>query len=159
MLVKPEHGSRILHDHAHLVVVFAAGQAGAVRRRANLDQEDRRFRKRRYFLRHRVDATRARWLRSPDPRSAIVGLRSGRLLRCQRCDQGERRPVRRAKLVERDRGIAVVLEVPMEECEACGERWLPWDIAGRLDELVTAIFAVDVEIGIRHFDGPGVSLA
>jgi len=46
----------------------------------------------------------------------------------------------------------------MEECEACGERWLPWDIAGRLDELVTAI-AVDVEIGIRHFGGPGASVA
>ncbi len=47
----------------------------------------------------------------------------------------------------------------MEECEACGERWLLWDVARRLDELVTAIFAVDVEIGIRHFDGPGVSMA
>lgn len=80
-------------------------------------------------------------------------------MRCQRCDQGDRRPVRRAKLAERGGRIAVVLDVPMEECEACGERWVPWDIAGRLDELVTAILAVDVEIGIRHFDGPGVSVA
>jgi hypothetical protein len=47
----------------------------------------------------------------------------------------------------------------MEECEGCGERWLPWDIAGRLDELVTAILAVDVEMGIRHFDGPETSVA
>lgn len=81
------------------------------------------------------------------------------MLRCQRCDRGQRRQVRRAKLAERDGRVAVVLEVPMEECEACGERWLPWDIANRLDELVTAILAVDVEIGIRHFDGPGASVA
>jgi len=47
----------------------------------------------------------------------------------------------------------------MEECAACGERSLTWDVAFRLDELVTAILAIDVELGIRHFDGPGTSVA
>ena len=55
-------------------------------------------------------------------------------MRCEHCDQADRQPVRRAKLAERDHKVAVVLEVPMEECPACGERWLRWDVAGRLDE-------------------------
>ena len=44
-------------------------------------------------------------------------------MRCQRCDQRDRRPVRRAKLAERDAKVALV-DVPMQECPACGERWL-----------------------------------
>jgi YgiT-type zinc finger domain-containing protein len=72
-------------------------------------------------------------------------------MRCEHCDQGDRQPVTRAKLAERDGKVAVVLEVPMEECQACGERWLPWDVARRLDELVMAILAGDVEVGTRHF--------
>ena len=43
-------------------------------------------------------------------------------MRCQRCDQGDRRPVRRANLAERDGIVALVLDVPMQECPACGER-------------------------------------
>ncbi len=80
-------------------------------------------------------------------------------MRCERCDQGERRPVKRAKLAERDGKVAVVLEVPMEECEACGERWLQWDVAARLDELLTAILASDVEVGTRHFSSHDASAA
>lgn len=71
---------------------------------------------------------------------------------CERCDQGERRPVRRAKLAERDGKVAVVLDVPMEECEACGGRWLDWDVAERLDELLNDMLAGDVELATRHFE-------
>lgn len=39
---------------------------------------------------------------------------------CERCGQGERTPVTRAKLAESDGKVAVVLGVPMEECHACG---------------------------------------
>jgi hypothetical protein len=46
----------------------------------------------------------------------------------------------------------VVLDVPMEECPGCGDRWLRWDVAGRLDELFTEMLASDVEIATRHFD-------
>jgi YgiT-type zinc finger domain-containing protein len=74
------------------------------------------------------------------------------LRRCERCDQGLRVAVRRAKSAERDGKVAVVLEVPMEECPACGDRWLAWDVARRLDELLTEALAGDVEVATRHFD-------
>ena len=72
-------------------------------------------------------------------------------MRCERCDQGDRRPVMRAKLAERDGKVAVVLDVPMEECPACAERWLEWDVAKRLDSLLDAMLAGDVEVATRHF--------
>lgn len=75
-------------------------------------------------------------------------------MRCERCDQGDRVPVRRAQTAERDGRVAVVLGVPMEECPACGERWLDWDLARRLDEMLTDMLAGDVEIATRHFDHP-----
>lgn len=71
---------------------------------------------------------------------------------CERCHQAERRPVRRAKVAERDGRVAVVLEVPMEECPSCGDRWLDWEVARKLDELLTAMLAGDVEVATRHFD-------
>lgn len=72
-------------------------------------------------------------------------------MRCQRCDQGDRRRVRRAKLAQQDHRVAVVLDVPMEECPACGDRWLRWDVAARLDEMLTEMLAGDVEVATRHF--------
>jgi hypothetical protein len=60
----------------------------------------------------------------------------------------------RAKLAERDGKVAVVLGVPMEECPACGERWLSFDTAGRLDELLRSMLAGDVEVATRHFTAP-----
>ncbi len=80
-------------------------------------------------------------------------------MRCERCDQGDRRSVKRAKLAERDGKVAVVLDVPMEECPACGERSLSWDVARRLDELLTAILSGDVEVGTRHFSTHDASAA
>lgn len=71
--------------------------------------------------------------------------------RCEHCDQAQRIAVRRAKLGEREGKVAVVLGVPMEECPACGERWLAWDVAGRLDEMLTNMLAGDVEVATRHY--------
>lgn len=75
-------------------------------------------------------------------------------MRCERCDQASRVSVRRAKTAERDGRVAVVLDVPMEECPACGEHWLAWDVAARLDELLTAMLTSDVEVATRHYDLP-----
>jgi len=75
-------------------------------------------------------------------------------MRCQHCDQGDRIPVRRAKTAERDGKVAVVLGVPMEECPACGDRWLTRDVASRLDVMLSAMLAGDVEVATRHFDEP-----
>ena len=73
-------------------------------------------------------------------------------MRCERCDQADRQPVRRAKVAERDGRVAVVLGVPMEECPACGERWLTWEVTTALAELLTAMLTLDVEVATRHFD-------
>jgi YgiT-type zinc finger domain-containing protein len=70
---------------------------------------------------------------------------------CDRCGQGERHHVTRAKLAERDGKTAVVLGVPMEECPACGERWLTFETAKRLDELLQSMLAVDAEVVTGHF--------
>jgi hypothetical protein len=55
-------------------------------------------------------------------------------------------------LAERDQKVAVVLDVPMEECPACGDRWLRWEVAARLDELLTDMLASDNEVATRHYD-------
>lgn len=80
-------------------------------------------------------------------------------MRCERCDQEERRPVKRAKLAERDGRVAVVIGVPMEECPACGDRWLAWDVAKRLDVLLREMLAGDVEVVTRHFSATDVPAA
>jgi YgiT-type zinc finger domain-containing protein len=73
------------------------------------------------------------------------------LTRCERCDQADRQPVQRAKLAERDGRVAIVLEVPMQECPACGGRWLGWEVARRLDFMLDAMLAGDVEVATRHY--------
>jgi YgiT-type zinc finger domain-containing protein len=78
---------------------------------------------------------------------------------CERCNQSERLPVARAKLAERDGKVAVVLDVPMEECPACGDRWLAWDVAKRLDELLRSMLAAGAEVATRHFGAPDTSAA
>ena len=78
---------------------------------------------------------------------------------CERCEQGDRVAVRRAKVAERDGRVAVVLEVPMEECPNCGDRWLAWEVAGRLDELLSGMLSGDVEVATRHFDAADESAA
>ena len=80
-------------------------------------------------------------------------------MRCERCDQGERRPVKRAKLAERDGRAAVVLGVPMEECPACADRWLAWDVAKRLDVLLNEMLVGDVEVATRHYSESDVPAA
>jgi hypothetical protein len=51
--------------------------------------------------------------------SAVARLPS-EMLSCERCDRGVRLPVTRAKVARRC-GVAVVLDVPMEECPTRGE--------------------------------------
>jgi YgiT-type zinc finger domain-containing protein len=80
-------------------------------------------------------------------------------MHCDTCDQDDRVPVRRAKLMERAGRVAVVLGVPMEECPACGERWLDFDVARRLEEVITAMLVSDAGIVTRHFDAPDVTAA
>lgn len=73
-------------------------------------------------------------------------------MRCERCGQADRHPVRQAKLAESVGKVAIVRGVPMEECPSCGDRWLRWEIAARLDELFSKMLATDIEFATRHFD-------
>jgi hypothetical protein len=55
-------------------------------------------------------------------------------------------------MAERSGRVAVVLGVPMEECPACAERYLAWEVAEKLDALFESMLAGDVEVATRHFD-------
>jgi hypothetical protein len=71
------------------------------------------------------------------------------------CGQGGQQdwiPTRRAKVTEREGTVALALAVPMEECPSCGDRWLSWETASRLDEMFTAMLESDVEVATRHLD-------
>lgn len=70
---------------------------------------------------------------------------------CDRCARGDRVPVKRAKLAERDGKVAVVLDTPVEECSGCGQRWMTWSVARRLDVILAGMFAGDYEFATKHF--------
>ena len=74
------------------------------------------------------------------------------MTRCERCDQGERRPEQRARLAERDGRTALVLGVPVEVCPACGQVWLTMPVAKRLDELFDRLLASGAETAQVHWD-------
>jgi YgiT-type zinc finger domain-containing protein len=66
-------------------------------------------------------------------------------MRCDTCDNGERVPARKARLGEKDGRTAVVTDVPVEVCPACGEVWLDIETAKQLDELFTRMLASGAE--------------
>ena len=76
-------------------------------------------------------------------------------MNCERCHQGDRVPVRRAKTAESDGRVAVVLDIPMEECSSCGDRWLRMEVASRLDALFTEMLGGGAELATRHFEDSG----
>jgi hypothetical protein len=46
----------------------------------------------------------------------------------------------------------------MPECLACGERWLDWEFARRLDVMLDAMLAGDVEVATRHYHDARLSI-
>lgn len=76
------------------------------------------------------------------------------MTRCDRCDQGDRRHERRARLAERDGQTAIVLGVPVQVCPACGQVWLTMPVAKRLDSLFNQLLASGAESAQRHWDPP-----
>lgn len=73
-------------------------------------------------------------------------------MRCETCDQAERVAVRRAKMAERDGRVAVVMDVPMEECPSCGERWLTMETAELLDGMLGRLIDSGAETSTAHWD-------
>jgi YgiT-type zinc finger domain-containing protein len=72
------------------------------------------------------------------------------LMRCEICDNGDRRPSRRPYVETRDGRVAVVADVPVSECPACGEVWFAEEVTQRLDELLTGMLATDL-VAIRSY--------
>lgn len=75
-------------------------------------------------------------------------------MRCDYCDNGERRSARRARLAERDGRTALVLGVPVETCPACGQVWLTREVAKRLDILIDRLLASGAESAQVHWEQP-----
>lgn len=73
-------------------------------------------------------------------------------MRCEQCDNGDRRPERRARMAEREGRTAVVLDVPVEVCPACGQVWLTMDIAKRLDVVFDQLLDSGAESSQIHWD-------
>jgi hypothetical protein len=46
--------------------------------------------------------------------------------------------------------VAVVTDVPVSECPACGEVWFAEEVALRLDELLTGMLATEL-VAIRSY--------
>lgn len=75
-------------------------------------------------------------------------------MRCENCNNGQRRQERRARVAESDGRTALVLAVPVEVCDACGQVWLAFDVAKRLDEMFSAMLASELEVATRHYETP-----
>lgn len=65
-------------------------------------------------------------------------------VRCETCDRGARQPARRPYVQQRGHRVAVVTDVPVEECAACREVGLAEDVALRLDELLTEMLTTEL---------------
>jgi len=75
-------------------------------------------------------------------------------MRCEHCGNGDCQPAQRAQMAERDGHTAVVLDVPVEECPACGETWLTMEVANRLDAVFDELLAQGAEsIQVRWEQG------
>lgn len=74
------------------------------------------------------------------------------MTRCERCDQGDRLHARRARLAEKGGRAAVVLDVPVEICPACGQVWLSMRVAKRLDQVFSQLLASGAESAQVHWD-------
>ena len=71
-------------------------------------------------------------------------------MRCDTCNSGDRRPGRKPYVAQRGNRIAVVTDVPVEECPACGEVWFDEQVALTLDALLTEMLDTET-VAIRPF--------
>jgi YgiT-type zinc finger domain-containing protein len=84
------------------------------------------------------------------PEEVLMKTSETAIVRCDICFNGDRRPARKPYVDQRNDRIAVVIDVPVDECSACGEVWLREEVALRLDELLTATLATD-RVSVRSY--------
>lgn len=71
-------------------------------------------------------------------------------MRCDVCGNGDRRPARKPYVATKREHVAVVTDVPVEECPACGEVWFDEEVALRLDALLDEMLAAE-RVAIRPY--------
>lgn len=69
---------------------------------------------------------------------------------CAACGQGHHRHVSKPKVRERDSRIAVITDIPVRECDACGDTLLDEYVASRLDELFADALASN-QVTVRRY--------
>jgi YgiT-type zinc finger domain-containing protein len=72
------------------------------------------------------------------------------VMRCDACGNGEILSGWTPKVVQRDGRVAVVTDIPVEECPSCGMTWLDGPVARRLDDLFREMLTVDA-VAIRPY--------
>jgi len=73
-------------------------------------------------------------------------------MRCAVCGNGSLQPATRPKVVERNGKVAVIRDVPVLECDSCGEVYLDAEVAKQLDVLFRRLLDGPVDQVVAHFD-------
>jgi len=73
-------------------------------------------------------------------------------MRCAICGTGSLRPATRPRVVERDGKVAVIRDVPVLECDNCGDVYLDGEVAKQLDVLFRRLLDGPVDQVVAHFD-------
>ncbi len=68
---------------------------------------------------------------------------------CENC-RDTRRPTRRPQVAQRDHRVAVVTDVPVTECESCGDVWLDEDVALAVDAMLREMLGLDI-VSVRAY--------
>lgn len=72
------------------------------------------------------------------------------LMRCEVCNNGERRPAHKPYVDQKGSRVAVVTDVPVEECAACGEVWFDNEVALTLDALLRDMLTMEIFAARRY---------
>lgn len=73
-------------------------------------------------------------------------------MKCVVCNRGEMVEERRPRVVERDGRVAVVRDVPVLVCDACGEVYLDAEVVTQLDVLFRRLLDGPVDHVVGHFE-------
>lgn len=79
-------------------------------------------------------------------------------MRCDVCGNGERHATRKPYVAQKGSRVAVVTDVPVGECPACGEVWFDEQVALTLDALITEMLATET-VAIRPYPQAATSAA
>ncbi len=71
---------------------------------------------------------------------------------CIVCEGGKTVATTRPKAVDRDGRVAVIRDVPVEVCDACGEVYLDAVVAKQLDVLFRRMLDGPVDQVVGHFE-------